>query len=79
MQGGPFSIVRMRTPSSPPIPPIEMPPARTIIAPGRGELFLRDTGGDGPVVMLLHGWVASASTGAAPMTRWRPPGIGCWR
>ena len=37
-----------------------MPPARTIIAPGRGELFLRDTGGNGPVVMLLHGWVASA-------------------
>ena len=37
-----------------------MPPARTLIAPGRGELFLRDTGGDGPVVMLLHGWVASA-------------------
>lgn len=37
-----------------------MPAARTIIAPGRGELFLRDTGGHGPVVMLLHGWVASA-------------------
>lgn len=30
------------------------------MAPGRGELFLRDTGGDGPVVMLLHGWMASA-------------------
>jgi len=37
-----------------------MPPARTIYAPGRGELFLRDTGGDGPTVMLLHGWMASA-------------------
>jgi len=37
-----------------------MPPARTVIAPDRGELFLRDTGGDGPVVMLLHGWVANA-------------------
>jgi 3-oxoadipate enol-lactonase len=37
-----------------------MPPARTIIVPGRGEFFLRDTGGDGPVVMLLHGWLASA-------------------
>jgi pimeloyl-ACP methyl ester carboxylesterase len=37
-----------------------MPPARTLIAPDRGELFLRDTGGDGPVVMLLHGWVANA-------------------
>jgi 3-oxoadipate enol-lactonase len=50
----------MRRSAWPPIPPIEMPPARTLIAPGRGELFLRDTGGDGPVVMLLHGWVASA-------------------
>jgi 3-oxoadipate enol-lactonase len=37
-----------------------MPPARTVRIPGRGELFLRDTGGEGPVVMLLHGWMASA-------------------
>jgi 3-oxoadipate enol-lactonase len=37
-----------------------MPPARTLRVPGRGELFLRDTGGDGPVVMLLHGWLATA-------------------
>jgi pimeloyl-ACP methyl ester carboxylesterase len=27
---------------------------------GRGEFFLRDTGGQGPPVMLLHGWIASA-------------------
>ncbi len=47
-------------PPWPPEPPIEMPPARTLNAPGRGELFLRDTGGDGPVVMLLHGWMATA-------------------
>src|SRR3984885_13037828 len=60
MQGGPFCIVGGRNSPYPPIPPIEMPAARTIIAPGRGELFLRDTGGHGPVVMLLHGWVASA-------------------
>ncbi|HET6867128.1 MAG TPA: alpha/beta fold hydrolase [Solirubrobacteraceae bacterium] len=44
----------------PPVPPIEMPPARTLIVPGRGELFLRDTGGSGPTVMLLHGWIADA-------------------
>jgi 3-oxoadipate enol-lactonase len=44
----------------PPVPPIEMPPARTLIVPGRGELFLRDTGGEGPTVMLLHGWMADA-------------------
>jgi 3-oxoadipate enol-lactonase len=37
-----------------------MPPARTLRVPGHGELFLRDTAGDGPVVMLLHGWMASA-------------------
>jgi len=40
-----------------------MPPARTVIVPDRGELFLRDSGPahpDGPVVMLLHGWVANA-------------------
>jgi 3-oxoadipate enol-lactonase len=49
----------VRVPSWPPEPPIEFPPARTVSAPGRGELFLRDTGGDGPVVMLLHGWIAS--------------------
>jgi 3-oxoadipate enol-lactonase len=44
----------------PPVPPIELPPARTLIAPDRGELFLRDTGGGGPTVMLLHGWMADA-------------------
>ncbi|MBV9413957.1 MAG: alpha/beta fold hydrolase [Solirubrobacterales bacterium] len=44
----------------PPVPPMELPPALTLSVPGRGELFLRDTGGDGPTVMLLHGWVATA-------------------
>jgi pimeloyl-ACP methyl ester carboxylesterase len=47
-------------PSWPPDPPIELPPARTVQIPGRGEFFLRDTGGDGEPVMLLHGWFASA-------------------
>jgi 3-oxoadipate enol-lactonase len=37
-----------------------MPPARTVRVPERGEFFIRDTGGDGRVVMLLHGWMASA-------------------
>jgi 3-oxoadipate enol-lactonase len=44
----------------PPVPPVELPPARTVRVPDRGEFFLRDTGGDGPVVMLLHGWMATA-------------------
>jgi len=37
-----------------------MPPPRTLLVRGRGELFLRDSGGDGPPVMLLHGWMVSA-------------------
>jgi len=53
-------MAAMRAPASPPEPPIEMPPARTVRISGRGEFFLRDTGGDGPVVMLLHGWMATA-------------------
>lgn len=45
----------------PPVPPIEMPPARTLLVPGRGELFLRDSGNPAaPAVMLLHGWMADA-------------------
>jgi len=44
----------------PPVPPIEMPPARTVTVPDRGEFFLRDSGGDGEPVMLLHGWLATA-------------------
>jgi len=50
----------MRVPRWPPVPPIEMPPARTVRVPDRGEFFIRDTGGDGTVVMLLHGWIATA-------------------
>src|SRR5437764_6555680 len=37
-----------------------MPPARTVRIPGRGELFVRDSGGSGPPVLLLHGWMATA-------------------
>ncbi len=49
-----------------PEPPIQMPPARTVNVPGHGEMFLRDTDPTRPtdparpVVMLLHGWIASA-------------------
>ena len=34
--------------------------ARTVHVAGRGEFLLRDTGGSGPVVLLLHGWLVSA-------------------
>src|SRR5947209_10089067 len=50
----------MPKPTWPPVPPFDMPPARTVRLPDRGEFFLRDTGGEGPVVILLHGWMASA-------------------
>jgi pimeloyl-ACP methyl ester carboxylesterase len=42
-----------------PVPP-PLPPGRTVVVPERGELFIRDTGGDGPAVLLLHGWGATA-------------------
>ena len=50
----------MSTSTYPPVPPREMLPARTLTVPGRGEMFMRDSGGDGPAVMLLHGWLVSA-------------------
>jgi 3-oxoadipate enol-lactonase len=50
----------MRSKDPVPEPPVVMPPARTLAIPGHGELFFRDSGGDGPAVMLLHGWTASA-------------------
>ena len=53
-------MARVRRVPWPPDPPLELPPARTVAVTGRGEFFLRDTGGHGPPVMLLHGWMASA-------------------
>jgi 3-oxoadipate enol-lactonase len=40
-----------------PDPPVALPPGCVIHVPGLGELFVRDTGGDGPPVLLLHGWM----------------------
>jgi len=44
----------------PPEPPVPMPEGRVVHVKGRGELFVRDTGGDGPPILLLHGWMFSA-------------------
>jgi len=52
-----------RQPAHAPLPPVALPPARTVVVPGRGEFFLRDTAPEDrgrPVVMLLHGWLVSA-------------------
>jgi pimeloyl-ACP methyl ester carboxylesterase len=43
-----------------PVPPVTMPPGRIVLVPDRGEMFVRDSGGDGPPVLLLHGWMFSA-------------------
>ena len=40
-----------------PEPPVELPPGRLVHVRGRGEFFIRDSGGDGPPVLLLHGWM----------------------
>ena len=39
------------------MPPFPLPTGRTVVVPDRGEFFVRDTGGDGPVVLLVHGWM----------------------
>jgi pimeloyl-ACP methyl ester carboxylesterase len=44
----------------PPEPPVPLPPGSVVHVPGRGELFVRDSGGDGPPLLLLHGWMFSA-------------------
>ena len=43
-----------------PEPPVALPAGCIVHVPGRGEMFLRDSGGDGPPVLLLHGWMFSA-------------------
>ena len=48
------------TPKWAPEPPVDLPPARIEHVRGRGELFVRDSGGDGQPVLLLHGWMFSA-------------------
>ena len=45
-----------------PVPPVPLPPGRTVLVPDRGEFFVRDSAGDGPPVLLLHGWTFSADT-----------------
>ena len=51
-----------------PVPP-RLPPGRVINLSGRGEVFVRDSGGSraNPVVLLLHGWTASADLNFFPV------------
>src|ERR1700716_3534902 len=48
-------------------------PGRTVVLPGRGEIFFRDTGNvDAPLgtVLLLHGWMFCADFNW--ITAWQP-------
>ena len=51
-----------------PLPPC-LPVGRVINLPGRGEVFVRDSGGPPgrPAVLLLHGWTASADLNFFPV------------
>lgn len=51
-----------------PVPP-PLPPGRVMYLPGRGEVFVRDSGGTpaSPAVLLLHGWTASADINFFPV------------
>jgi pimeloyl-ACP methyl ester carboxylesterase len=52
----------------PPVPP-GLPPGRVVNLPGRGEVFVRESGGPpaAPAVLLLHGWTASADLNFFPV------------
>jgi pimeloyl-ACP methyl ester carboxylesterase len=51
-----------------PVPPA-VPPGRVLNLAGRGEVFIRDSGGTSadPAVLLLHGWTASADINFFPV------------
>lgn len=38
-------------------PPEDLPPGAVVHLYGRGDVVIRDSGGSGPVVVLLHGWM----------------------
>src|SRR4051794_41978606 len=53
-------------PRSAPVPPVPLPPARTVLVPDRGEFFVRDSGGPGPAGSRAAGWVFGADTHRLP-------------
>jgi 3-oxoadipate enol-lactonase len=52
-----------------PEPPVPLPEGRIVRVAGRGEFFVRDTGGDGPTVLLLHGWAVPSDLNWAGVYR----------
>ncbi len=67
-QIGPLARPARRSAPLAPVPPW-LPPGRVINLPGRGEVFVRDSGGTpaDPAVLLLHGWTASADLNFFPV------------
>jgi pimeloyl-ACP methyl ester carboxylesterase len=65
---GPLARPARRTAALAPVPPC-LPPGQVINLPGRGEVFVRDSGGTpaDPAVLLLHGWTASADLNFFPV------------
>ena len=64
---GPHARPARRSAPLAPVPPW-LPPGRVLNLPGRGEVFVRDSGGTpaAPAVLLLHGWTASADLNFFP-------------
>ncbi len=63
----PRSLFPPRVSDHVPEPPAGLPEGRVVHVPGRGEFFVRDTGGNGPAVLLLHGWMFASDMNWAPV------------
>ncbi len=54
-------FARKLDPDAPETPtPPDLPPGRIENVPGRGEMFVREIPGQGPTILLLHGWTLSS-------------------
>lgn len=60
LRGALERLRRGEDPEAAPEPPVALPPGEIVHLPGRGEFMVRDSGGSGPVLLLLHGWTVTA-------------------
>jgi pimeloyl-ACP methyl ester carboxylesterase len=68
LRAGRFARPLGRDAARPPVAP-PLLPGRVVNLPGRGEVFVRDSGGTrtDPAVLLLHGWTVSADLNFFPV------------